>query len=112
MPLTDPTRIPMPGHSVLHVELGFGQLGAGRCPQVVPKRRCNVEQPNSPSRRPNVSSRQRCVKMCREMAQHGHAKDYAVKYYQGSDRLMPCHPFLPNRNTTPHILSEGMDGGE
>lgn len=50
--------------------------------------------------------------MCRAMAQHGHAKDYAVKYYQGSDRLMPCHPFLPNRNTTPHILSEGMDGGE
>ncbi len=34
-PLTDPTWIPMPGHSVLHVELGFGQLGAGCCPQVV-----------------------------------------------------------------------------
>lgn len=88
MPLTDPTRIPMPGHSVLHVELGFGQLGAGCCPQVVSKRRCNVnrttKQPEQTAKDyavgPSISSRQRCVKMCREMAQHGHAKDYAVKY--------------------------------
>ena len=72
----------------------------------------SIEEPNSPSRQQSVRNRQRSVKMCREMAQHGHAKDYAVKYCQGSDRLRPCHPFLPNRNTTPHILSEGMDGGE